>query len=800
MKINFLSKISIILAIFMTTVIFSVDTYAASGTCFFGGGTCNAGDSSNPYGFYGTNDVLTGRSSTGAGQAIPDSVTDKSSFVNFVLGRFNSGGTQDRIGAAFLIQKLRGKTGWPSYADANTDWVSIMNQSGVAVDKALNVTVGATSYYDSDKKDVFYGGHPNASRDVIRIWYNNVAIAWIEVACGNLTANSTNPPPPPPPPPPLTSNACRPIKFKVEPKTYTSGTSPHHPGSTTTTVPVTVYTSNQNWGSYSSSVTIDATSNHTTGDVYSVTFAETASHVSGYTDNYVDDLTKPIYGNDYSKPIKDKDGNVTGYEQKIVGYQQKYSGTTTNYSGPNSWSSSIGPCYDYKLTSNMNSFSARVEAGASVSVNPVVTSSSYTGSYHTHSKSSKWQIVKMIIAPNVVLPAANGGDGGSVNTNPCDYFDPGHMSTCSIQQSDSSTIFSVGGNPSVGLGVNFNTPDVLPGTKICFAFALFPNQSDPKYDSPSPGSGDTWNYAGFDPAGNCITIVKKPKAQIWAGDLWVGGQAMGSLSVKNSKTFGSWDEYGIFAGGISGIGAISGVASGSAFADINGLANTNASMCNYSILSFTNADASTCGFNTVKGNYKSARSIPDVAASFPTAATTPALPAATALDNLQGLYKTNGNLTISGGNIQKSKWVVINAPNATVTIAGNINYTNGVFKKISEIPQVVIIAKKIVINNNVTNVDAWLIANDNNKTGEIETCDNFDKTINTCSLKLTVNGPVMTDHLYLYRTAGSGAGVNSGDPAEVFNLRADAYLWSASQVANNSRMQTVYTADLPPRF
>ena len=58
----------------------------------------------------------------------------------------------------------------------------------------------------------------------------------------------------------------------------------------------------------------------------------------------------------------------------------------------------------------------------------------------------------------------------------------------------------------------------------------------------------------------------------------------------------------------------------------------------------------------------------------------------------------------------------------------------------------------------------------------------------------------MTDNLYLLRTAGSGTGAASGDPAEVFNMRADVYLWAFSQASSGSRIHSVYITELPPRF
>jgi hypothetical protein len=147
----------------------------------------------------------------------------------------------------------------------------------------------------------------------------------------------------------------------------------------------------------------------------------------------------------------------------------------------------------------------------------------------------------------------------------------------------------------------------------------------------------------------------------------------------------------------------------------------------------------------------------------------------------------------------------------TVTIVGNqyydINNGGAKYKNISQLPQLVIIANKIDIAAAVTQIDAWLYTDSG---GSINTCvtDELGATVGAitnltvgkCKNKLTVNGPVSTGKLYLWRTAGSGAGGASGDPAEVFNLRADAYLWAYARASGSGRVTTVYTTELPPRY
>jgi hypothetical protein len=160
------------------------------------------------------------------------------------------------------------------------------------------------------------------------------------------------------------------------------------------------------------------------------------------------------------------------------------------------------------------------------------------------------------------------------------------------------------------------------------------------------------------------------------------------------------------------------------------------------------------------------------------------------------VVQTANNLTITGGDIPAGRSVVIIAT-GTVTIAGNITYTNASLSSIRDIPQVVIIANNINIADGVKQIDAWLVAS-----GTINTCYNFvgSLTSNKCSTALAVNGPVITNKLILNRTAGGDSGAQSGDPAERFNLRPDAFLWAQLQASGNDKAQTVYSTELPPRF
>jgi hypothetical protein len=366
------------------------------------------------------------------------------------------------------------------------------------------------------------------------------------------------------------------------------------------------------------------------------------------------------------------------------------------------------------------------------------------------------------------------------------------------------------------------------------------------------GSGSIDSASTDATATYCVTVVRQPKVDILGGDLFVGNtfdglnspsqpsNVMTSLSkaaifdpvtgkpvLDSGKQpiqylFGSWVEYGIFASGTANvINSGTGTGSGSAFAG-KGLANVT--QCDYSKLTFVNATTSTkpvtsCNNNSTLGSYSTGQSIPNIAADFPVVTTagpdkTPIYNDATA--NPQGVYTSNDHgspvvsdpITISAKTFSRGEWAVINAPNADVTITGDITYTDGPYQTIYDIPQLIIIAKNIYINPNVKNVDAWLIAQGTTKsgTGVLDTCRissdyTTQLTAGVCNLPLQVNGPIMCQHLWLRRTYGLDKDDGTaGTPAETFNLRPDAYLWSFGRASSTGQIHTGYSQELPPRF
>lgn len=444
---------------------------------------------------------------------------------------------------------------------------------------------------------------------------------------------------------------------------------------------------------------------------------------------------------------------------------------------------------NYTLTPHVDSVTpTQIEAGSKMNVTSGVDT---TG--EVNSRNTQWEITLITVKPGKKAPHED--EGPTISTEaPCqahggapsgNYFQSGDAD-CRNASKGSGT-FNLG-SPSQNLkpGANgVDIGDVPVGTRICFALSVQPRSN----------SDNAWGHSK--PV--CTTVGKKPKLQIWGGDIGVRGHIDTSTSVKNvsgtSHTFGSWVEYGAFSVGVN-----------NRFASASGLAEqTINDQSAWSKLTFANKDDD--GVTDAFGEYTSGtgfRPLPGVAEYFATIAdkqpiSSPTVDPGTLTFATGGAVTvhTAGDVTLTGGTIGKGRSVVIIA-SGTVTIAGPITYADETLTKLQDIPQVVIIAKNINIQEGVSRVDAWLVAKDT-----INTCSNFAGTKLTsgkCGSLLEVNGPVVTNRLILNRTAGSGTGEDSGDPAERFNLRPDAYLWAQLLSRGGNKAQTVYSTELPPRF
>ena len=150
---------------------------------------------------------------------------------------------------------------------------------------------------------------------------------------------------------------------------------------------------------------------------------------------------------------------------------------------------------------------------------------------------------------------------------------------------------------------------------------------------------------------------------------------------------------------------------------------------------------------------------------------------------------------------------------------------------ISSLPQILIFAKKVNVLSQVNRIDAWLILDEDHADNNIDTCADFSEPNATqCSETLIFNGPVFAKSLTLRRTGGANhhtgnsTGISADSrllgtryqkvsgtyyavsqdgsiaPAEIFNLRSDAYYWGMSQAQRSGIAEVVYQRELAPRY
>jgi hypothetical protein len=149
----------------------------------------------------------------------------------------------------------------------------------------------------------------------------------------------------------------------------------------------------------------------------------------------------------------------------------------------------------------------------------------------------------------------------------------------------------------------------------------------------------------------------------------------------------------------------------------------------------------------------------------------------------------------------------------TVYVRGNIVYGD-TYKKYSELPKLVLYGRNVVIDCNVTRIDALIIADE-----KVVTCNNYnnvnlngsvvslkaaiedriDDRINSRQLK--INGAVVTKTLIANRTYGAASGANSIVPAEIINFDPTLYMWGGlgNEEGSDGDLEVTMMKELAPR-
>jgi hypothetical protein len=460
------------------------------------------------------------------------------------------------------------------------------------------------------------------------------------------------------------------------------------------------------------------------------------------------------------------------------------------------------PSANFNLEPTITGTPSSVEENTSIQLNSTVNNGGTTPS-----AVAQWRVVTFSLRPGVSVP--NGATNGTV---PESFFRVDGINASVISGGSGSRIFPV--SPRL---TTLSVPDPATGTlqagsKVCYALSV----------QPVTHASSNWRHS--DPF--CVAVGKKPKVQIWGGDLRVKsptGVSYNAITGLSARTlgngtqavYGSWVEYGVFA-----TGYVSGVSSASGLNTLDGAVNDQSL---WSRLTFSNSHNSStsepCASGAIKfGCFRFANNeLSTIQSTFPVSSTTPRISGTIAnIASLANVSTVQGSsVTLAGGQLGPGQWRVINAPNATVNITGNINYTNQILRSTRDIPQMVIIARDINIAGNVSQVDSWLIASNslvtcsdrgtaaqlNGLPNPANLPDQYKLTLDHCNNTLVINGHVATSKLWLRRTAGgSGSSGANGEPAEIINLRPDAHIWLLERSRASQTARPVFLTEQPPLF
>lgn len=446
--------------------------------------------------------------------------------------------------------------------------------------------------------------------------------------------------------------------------------------------------------------------------------------------------------------------------------------------------------YNYELTPKIttdsgNSYTVNKEAGESVKINPVVNNLKAAKTRNTEWKLTYFEVKseESTVGDNQI--DNNTSDTCSVYSSTVSGEDV--KNGCTVKASGQNRTFNNNGDNSFSDNEisqeirNFTIPgDAALGTRYCFALSINPykmNKTD-NYDDQSKVSNQ-WRHS----APVCIQVVKKPKMQVWGASAWASGGVQMSVTKVNNTTFGSWAEYELVSPKL-----IKSMASASGYS--GGVLSTE----------FKQIAKLTPRTDSELGNYESSWSgnSTDIINNFRSRYEAEALTGwdYSKLNNNGRIvaYKTSN---ISLGNI-----TLVNGQSAVIFVNGDLNIDGDIITDLGSatspynIPQMVIIASgNINIQNNVTRVDAWLLSEK-----DLKTCAVVKSSVNqnNCGNQLVINGPTVANNVKSWRTAGSSGDFSS--PAEIYNLRADAYLWLHSRSGGDGKIITTYTNELPVRF
>ena len=565
------------------------------------------------------------------------------------------------------------------------------------------------------------------------------------------------------------------------------------------------------------------------------------------------------------------------YEYKRT-YPDSHVSTTTQNLGQTEKKSSVYTPYNFNTSihsyiesseGGVGFLGARINIGANYGATPRANELISKTPYATHTREDQTvKVYEMIVDEN--YPESKLQEQTIANGNICHGSG---INRCKLVDTVTGRINSAG--KYTGEFLNTETyertiPDDLPGgglgKKYCTRSVIWPasshdSDSNTVENNMSGSAMNGGNNLHHVSAASCVTIAKKPNFQILGGGIYTNGSIITSVSNKAvggglgaypsaaTKLFGSWTEFSALAAGKVngfGTGAIQGYEENYNFNLPNGGADSASNQVALSPLTISNDNKSGESNITRIGSAVLARlkaRFRDTIARNSSNTIYSLTPDKTSAKNYLGLsqlyhqgdtslsamnstanfyqFDRSGNLVARSNTTgEKLMNTLAMFVDGTLTIDRNITIAQETYNAVDDFPQVLIFAKKINITSNVTNIDAWLILDEDYGDNQIDTCsDNHYPNALSCNETLTITGPVFARKLVLNRTAGSHTGggragahplqtgptgtyyaEGSIHPAEVFTLRADAYFWAYRQSLSGGQAYMVYSREIAPRY
>ena len=303
--------------------------------------------------------------------------------------------------------------------------------------------------------------------------------------------------------------------------------------------------------------------------------------------------------------------------------------------------------------------------------------------------------------------------------------------------------------------------DAKIGSRFCYAVSVSPAKLDSGESQAQQNTNmNTWRYS--QPL--CYKVVKKPKIQVWGNGVYAENGIQTSTSEYNGGAVksASWGEFEAMSGLGGSKHGIRGFKSGSSVTETK-----------------LNFGEETKGWSNLP-------SMKDELVA-----------------NIKNRFKS-GSADVYVGNITSATAtapLLNSVPRKTRVIYANDLWIRNNINQNSVDQQTIIIAKNIRIAGNVTNVDAWLIADNIVNTCADGHFDNSDDVkIANCSQPLQINGVVMAKELKAWRVGKSDA-QTPNEPSEIINQRPSMYLWAQDQAQTvTNSIKTTYTRELPVRY